>query len=157
MKLVTFVPTAGESTPRVGAWLDGDIVDIGAALLASGADRAGVPDSLRSMLALGANGLALAQRGIEHARRLAVDDRVRWSRGAVRLLPPVPDPHLFFCVGKNNKSHLDELVRNQLIKEIPKEPTGFVKLNSAMVGDRASVARPMGITTLDYEPEPTLF
>jgi 2-keto-4-pentenoate hydratase/2-oxohepta-3-ene-1,7-dioic acid hydratase in catechol pathway len=155
MKLLTYVPTTGESTPRVGAWLDGDIVDLGAALLSSGVDPAGVPSSLRSMLALGADGLALAQRGMEAARRLAVDDRVRWTRGAVRLLPPIPDPHLFFCVGKNNKSHLDELVRNQLIKEIPKEPTGFVKLNSAMVGDRASVARPRGITTLDYEPELT--
>ena len=73
----------------------------------------------------------------------------------LRLLPPIPNPNLFFCVGKNNKSHLEELVRNQLIKEIPKEPTGFVKLNSVMVGDNAAVVRPSGITTLDYEPELT--
>jgi 2-keto-4-pentenoate hydratase/2-oxohepta-3-ene-1,7-dioic acid hydratase in catechol pathway len=73
----------------------------------------------------------------------------------VRLLPPIPDARLFFCVGKNNKSHLDELVRNNLIKEIPKEPTGFVKLSSVMVGDDAAVVRPNGITTLDYEPELT--
>ena len=73
----------------------------------------------------------------------------------MRLLPPIPDARLFFCVGKNNKSHLDELVRNNLIKEIPKEPTGFVKLSSVMVGDDAHVVRPEGITTLDYEPELT--
>ena len=155
MRLLTFVPNARDSVPRVGAWLDGDIVDVGAALLRSGADAAKVPTSLRSLLALGAEGLALARRAIEVAQRPAVDERVRWTRGAVRLLPPIPDAHLFFCVGKNNKSHLDELVRNQLIKEIPKEPTGFVKLNSAMVGDEARVVRPRGITTLDYEPELT--
>jgi 2-keto-4-pentenoate hydratase/2-oxohepta-3-ene-1,7-dioic acid hydratase in catechol pathway len=73
----------------------------------------------------------------------------------VRLLPPIPDPHLFFCIGKNNKTHLEELVRNQLINEIPKEPTGFVKLSSVLVGDDAAVVRPDGITTLDYEPELT--
>ncbi|HET7032821.1 MAG TPA: hypothetical protein VFJ48_06825, partial [Casimicrobiaceae bacterium] len=86
MKLLTFVPNR-DSVQRVGAWLDGDIVDVGAALSRSGADAAKVPTSLRSMLALGAEGLALARRGIEVAQRAAVDERVRWTRGAVRLLP----------------------------------------------------------------------
>src|SRR5947208_15645113 len=49
-----------------------------------------------------------------------------------------------------------ELVLNQLSTEIPKEPTGFVKLNSVMVCDGAAVVRPKGITTLDYEPELTV-
>src|SRR5262252_4679695 len=139
MKLLTFVPNAGDAPPRAGAWVDGDIVDIHAALVRSGLDALDIPATLRSMLDLGADGLDLARRGIEIGQRAPVDERVRWGRDAVRLLPPIPDPHLFFCVGKNNKSHLDELVRNQLIKEIPREPTGFVKLNSAMVGDGASV------------------
>ena len=72
---------------------------------------------------------------------------------AVELLPPIPDPGKFLCVGKNNRTHLEELKRNALIREIPDEPTGFLKVNGCLVGDRARVARPPGITTMDYEPE----
>jgi 2-keto-4-pentenoate hydratase/2-oxohepta-3-ene-1,7-dioic acid hydratase in catechol pathway len=67
--------------------------------------------------------------------------------------PPIPDPGKFLCVGKNYRAHLDELVREKLIRELPKEPTGFIKLNSVLVGQNAEVARPDGIVTLDYEPE----
>jgi 2-keto-4-pentenoate hydratase/2-oxohepta-3-ene-1,7-dioic acid hydratase in catechol pathway len=72
---------------------------------------------------------------------------------AVELLPPIPDPGKFLCVGKNNRTHLEELKRNALIREIPNEPTGFIKVNDCLVGDRARVARPPGVTTMDYEPE----
>jgi 2-keto-4-pentenoate hydratase/2-oxohepta-3-ene-1,7-dioic acid hydratase in catechol pathway len=71
----------------------------------------------------------------------------------VILLPPIPDPNMFFCVGKNYRDHLAELVRTSLIREIPDEPTGFLKLNSVLVGDNAQVARPDGIVQFDYEPE----
>jgi 2-keto-4-pentenoate hydratase/2-oxohepta-3-ene-1,7-dioic acid hydratase in catechol pathway len=155
MKLLTFIPDGASAKPRVGAWLDGDIVDLGSALRSVEHDSSPFPDSLRALLAAGPDGLALAARAIDAAARTKAGDGIRWPRDAVRLLPPIPDARLFFCVGKNNKSHLEELVRNQLINEIPKEPTGFVKLNSVMVGDRAEVVRPKGITTLDYEPELT--
>ena len=152
MKLLTFIDKDRDATPRVGAWLDGDIVDLAAA---SGGGRTAFPTSLRSLLAAGAEGLAAARRSIEAASRAKPADGIRLNRDRVTLLPPILDPNVFFCVGKNNKSHLEELVRNQLIKEIPKEPTGFVKLNSVMVGDDAQVVRPRGISTLDYEPELT--
>ena len=42
---------------------------------------------------------------------------------------------------------------DELIKEMPEEPTAFVKLNSSLVGHRANVVRPEGIVRLDYEPE----
>ena len=70
----------------------------------------------------------------------------------VDFLPPVPDPEKFLCVGKNSKFHREELVRTGLIKEIPQEPTGFIKLNSVLVGHKAEVARPDGIGEFDYEP-----
>lgn len=72
---------------------------------------------------------------------------------AVRFLPPVLNPPKIFCVGKNSKVHRAELVANDMLKEDPQEPTGFVKLHSTMVGDGALVARPDGVTTMDYEPE----
>src|SRR2546429_5191032 len=155
MKLVTFVHSEAGSKPKIGAWLDGDIVDIEAALRLVDRSTDSFAGSLRLLIAAGANGLAMAKRGVDAAVRTNVGDGIRWPRDDVRLLPPILDPNVFFCVGKNNKSHLEELVRNQLIKEIPKEPTGFVKLNSVMVGDGAAVVRPKGITTLDYEPELT--
>jgi 2-keto-4-pentenoate hydratase/2-oxohepta-3-ene-1,7-dioic acid hydratase in catechol pathway len=155
MRLLTFVHEARDARPRIGAWLDGDIVDLADAwgLIDPSHDR--FPDSLRSLLAAGPSALAVARCCLDAAARTQVGDGTRVPRDQVRLLPPITDPRVFFCVGKNNKSHLDEVVRNQLIKEIPKEPTGFVKLNSVMVGDDAAVIRPKGITTLDYEPELT--
>jgi len=152
MKLLTFIDKDRDATARVGAWLDGDVIDLAAA---SRGSSTGFPSSLGSLLAAGAGGVAAAKRGIEAASRARPGDGVRFKRDHVTLLPPILDPNVFFCVGKNNKSHLEELVQNQLIKEIPKEPTGFVKLNSVMVGDDARVVRPRGISTLDYEPELT--
>jgi len=150
VKLLTFSRAEAGARPRLGAWLDGDIVDLESAL-----DGVEFATSLRSLIAAGASGLALARRAIDAAANARAGEEIRLRRDQVRLLPPIPDARLFFCVGKNNKSHLDELVRNQLIKEIPREPTGFVKLSSVMVGDDARVVRPKGITTLDYEPELT--
>ncbi|HZI83795.1 MAG TPA: fumarylacetoacetate hydrolase family protein, partial [Casimicrobiaceae bacterium] len=150
MKLLTFSRAEAGARPRLGAWLDGDIVDLESAL-----DGVEFATSLRSLIAAGASGLASARRAIDAAANARAGEEIRLRRDQVRLLPPIPDARLFFCVGKNNKSHLDELVRNQLIKEIPREPTGFVKLSSVMVGDDARVVRPKGITTLDYEPELT--
>jgi 5-carboxymethyl-2-hydroxymuconate isomerase/acylpyruvate hydrolase len=68
-------------------------------------------------------------------------------------LPPITDADKFLCVGKNYRAHLEELKRTNLIKEMPEEPTAFVKLNSCLVGHNAQVVRPQGITRLDYEPE----
>ena len=155
MKLLSFIRGEPDAKPRVGAWLDGDIVDLEAAGALANRAHDGFPHSLRSLIAAGPSGFAAARRSLDAATDAKAGDGIRLRREEVRLLPPIPDSRLFFCVGKNNKSHLEELVRNQLIKEIPKEPTGFVKLSSVMVGDDAAVVRPDGITTLDYEPELT--
>jgi 2-keto-4-pentenoate hydratase/2-oxohepta-3-ene-1,7-dioic acid hydratase in catechol pathway len=75
------------------------------------------------------------------------------SVGGVGFLPPIPDPSKFFCVGKNNRKHREELAANKMLTEIPNEPTGFIKLNSTMSGDGDEVVKPADITQLDYEPE----
>jgi acylpyruvate hydrolase len=71
----------------------------------------------------------------------------------LKFLPPIPDPSKFFCVGKNNRRHREELAANKMLTEVPNEPTGFIKLNSTMSGDGDEVVKPTDITTLDYEPE----
>jgi 2-keto-4-pentenoate hydratase/2-oxohepta-3-ene-1,7-dioic acid hydratase in catechol pathway len=78
---------------------------------------------------------------------------VPFAAGGVKFLPPIPDPSKFFCVGKNNRKHREELKANKMLTEIPNEPTGFIKLVDTMSGDGDDVVRPDGITTLDYEPE----
>jgi 2-keto-4-pentenoate hydratase/2-oxohepta-3-ene-1,7-dioic acid hydratase in catechol pathway len=71
----------------------------------------------------------------------------------VSYAPPIVTPGKFICVGKNYPKHIDELVNAGLIQEIPNEPTGFIKLNSTLVGHDAAVKRPEDIAELDYEPE----
>jgi 2-keto-4-pentenoate hydratase/2-oxohepta-3-ene-1,7-dioic acid hydratase in catechol pathway len=75
------------------------------------------------------------------------------SANTITYLPPIMDADKFLCVGKNYRTHLEELKRTNLIKEIPQEPTSFIKLNSCLSGHNATVVRPKGITRLDYEPE----
>jgi acylpyruvate hydrolase len=75
------------------------------------------------------------------------------AAAGLKFLPPITDPSKFFCVGKNNRKHREELVANKMLNEMPKEPTGFIKLVSTMSGDGDEVAKPDDITTLDYEPE----
>ncbi|MGD9946602.1 MAG: fumarylacetoacetate hydrolase family protein, partial [Burkholderiaceae bacterium] len=97
---------------------------------------AGGPQALRSLAARSA-------RQAEAGRPLS----------EIQFRPPVPDASKFLCVGKNYRSHLEELKRTDLIREIPQEPTGFVKLNDCLTGHDTEVARPPSVTHLDYEPE----
>jgi len=151
LRLVTF-SVGADASARIGAWLGEDIFDLGLAY--QRAESAGVfPATMRSLIELGQAGLDMARTALDWAAGNKQIAGIRHAAADVRLLPPVPNPSKFFCVGKNNKTHIQELVDNQLIKEIPKEPTGFVKLHDVIVGDNAAVVRPDGITTLDYEPE----
>ena len=86
---------------------------------------------------------------------VAAAEHAKLSRpiAGLKFLPPIPDPSKFFCVGKNNKKHREELAANKMLTEVPNEPTGFIKLISTMSGDGDEVARPEGIVKLDYEPE----
>src|SRR5262249_4508914 len=110
---------------------------------------AGGPASLLDLVREGDAGLVRLRDTIERAS--ATSHMVPLDK--VKFLPPIPNPDKFLCVGKNYRDHLDELVRTNLIKEIPTEPTGFIKLNSVMVGHDAQVKRPPGIVQFDYEPE----
>jgi len=103
--------------------------------------------SMKALLARGRDALDALRRGIDilPGPGHALQDVV--------FLPPVPDANKFLCVGKNYRTHLEELKRTDLIKELPTEPTGFVKINDALVGHEADVVRPPTVTRLDYEPE----
>ncbi|NJD88682.1 MAG: fumarylacetoacetate hydrolase family protein [Betaproteobacteria bacterium] len=150
MRLVTY--SVGPAGPaRAGVRVGHRILDIEAASRVNGEP---LPASVKALLAAGRGAMSRVQALVKAATTGAKSfSHALHEERAVRLLPPVPDADKFLCVGKNYRQHLDELVKSDLLKEIPQEPTAFVKLNSCLVGQDAKVARPAGIVRLDYEPE----
>ncbi|HSN19754.1 MAG TPA: fumarylacetoacetate hydrolase family protein [Usitatibacter sp.] len=150
MRLITYASSPA-GTPRIGVRVGHRVLDIEGA---SRVDGEPLPASMKALLREGRGALsrvqALARKAQTDAGRFAgalLEER------AIRFLPPVPDPDKLLCVGKNYRAHLEELKKNDLIKEMPQEVTGFVKLNSCLVGHDAKVAIPAPVKRLDYEPE----
>jgi 2-keto-4-pentenoate hydratase/2-oxohepta-3-ene-1,7-dioic acid hydratase in catechol pathway len=151
MRLVTFSPR-GTRARRTGVRVERSVLDLTAA--AGVAGETAPPDSIKALLAAGKPAMKLVRRLFEQAW----SDRAGFGAALldereIRFQPPVPDPDKFLCVGKNYRSHLEELRKNDLLTETPREPTAFVKLNSSLCGHNARVARPDGVVALDYEPE----
>ena len=151
MRLVTFYPPAADAPPRAGVRVGHRVLDIEAA---SRVDGEPLPRSMKELLRAGRGALsrtaALAKAAQTTAGRFS---GAMYEEKAVRFAPPVPDPDKFLCVGKNYRAHLEELKKHDLIKEMPEEVTGFVKVNSSLVGHDAKVVKPAAVARLDYEPE----
>jgi 2-keto-4-pentenoate hydratase/2-oxohepta-3-ene-1,7-dioic acid hydratase in catechol pathway len=147
MKLATFSDAAPSAGPRLGIIRASGLVDIQAA--AHALNRPVPAASVKAALSTGPQTLAAL------GELAAVAERSGHIRplDSVRLLPPIPDPSKFFCVGKNSRAHREELIANKMMQEIPNEPTGFIKLVDTMVGQDVEVVKPNDISTLDYEPE----
>jgi 2-keto-4-pentenoate hydratase/2-oxohepta-3-ene-1,7-dioic acid hydratase in catechol pathway len=151
VRLITF-SVRGTDSPRIGARVARQVLDLAAA--AGVAGEPAPPVRMRDLLAAG-------DQAMKRVRKLAAEaqaDRPGFAAALldereIRYLPPVPDADKFLCAGKNYRSHLEELKRNELLTETPQEPTGFIKLNSSLCGHDARVARPAGVVSLDYEPE----
>ena len=152
MRLLTFL-RPDDPVPTIGVRVGSRVLDLVAA--ARIAEVVGMPTGLRALLGAGPNAMGRARElsAAAQAHDGGHFDAAWFDESAIRHQPPIPDADKFLCVGKNYRQHLAELQRTNLIKEIPEEPTGFVKLNSSLVGHRATVVRPAGITRLDYEPE----
>jgi len=111
--------------------------------------RAVPATSVKIALTSGAHTLAALKELVAAAEKAKLTRPI----AGLKFLPPIPDPSKFFCVGKNNKKHREELAANKMLTEVPNEPTGFIKLTSTMSGDGDEVEKPAGIVKLDYEPE----
>jgi acylpyruvate hydrolase len=149
MRLITF--TSAGSAPRIGVRVGHRVLDIEAASRVNGEP---LPSSMRGLLREGRGAMSRVQA----LAKAAQTDAGRYSGAmfeerAIRFLPPVPDPDKFLCVGKNYRAHLAELKKHDLIKEMPEEVTGFVKLNSCLTGHGAKIVKPAAVARLDYEPE----
>jgi 5-carboxymethyl-2-hydroxymuconate isomerase/acylpyruvate hydrolase len=151
MRLITFT-RVGSNHPEIGARLPntaGDrilpFVDVAKKL-----EVVGFPNDMKSFLRAGGKVMEQAKSWVSASNDYS---SLLLSPTAITYLPPITDAEKFLCVGKNYPTHLEELKRTNLIKEIPQEPTSFIKLNSCLSGHEAKVVRPKGITRLDYEPE----
>ena len=149
MRLLTYERDRGAA--RTGVRLGNRVLDLQAAATIAGET---IPAAMKALLDAGEAGLAAA-RGLASA---AERDPKRFATAfaderSIRYLPPVPDLDKFLCVGKNYRAHLEELKKHDLIREMPEEVTGFVKLHSCLTGHREKVVKPAAVEHLDYEPE----
>jgi len=155
VRFATFLPAGDASSPRLGVLFGDRMLDIEAAVRLTGCASNRAPRTMKDLL-------GIRRQGIDWVRglldRVAAGDAARLDGACtqlsdVRWLPPIPDPGKFLCVGKNYRSHLEELKRTDLIRELPSEPTAFVKLNACLTGHDTDVVRPASVVHLDYEPE----
>jgi acylpyruvate hydrolase len=147
MRLATFVDPTAYNGLRFGIVHGERVIDVVAA--ADALRQAAPATSVKAALTSGPQTLEALQALVDRATAKGLHRPL----AGLKLLPPIPDPAKFFCVGKNNKKHREELVANKMLTEMPNEPTGFIKLVSTMAGDGDAVVKPVDITTLDYEPE----
>lgn len=150
MKLASFrlKSDSRRSNARLGAVREDAMLDL------TGFAQGAAPAGIRTLLTDAAFGLAWAQAQLARAAMVPALARTHThAMDAITFLPPIADADKFICVGKNYRSHLEELKRTDLIKEMPQEPTGFIKTNSCLTGHNAEVVRPRDVTALDYEPE----
>ncbi|MCC6889462.1 MAG: fumarylacetoacetate hydrolase family protein [Hyphomicrobiales bacterium] len=66
----------------------------------------------------------------------------------ITFLPVIPDPQRIACAGINYRSHASETGR-----EIPKQPSMFLRLADTLVAHEGEMIRPTVSTQFDYEGE----
>jgi 2,4-didehydro-3-deoxy-L-rhamnonate hydrolase len=80
--------------------------------------------------------------------RAAKPERLPAVKGNPRLGCPLHGIGKIVCIGLNYTDHAEEVSL-----PLPKEPTIFIKANSAISGPGDPIARPRGAVKLDYEVE----
>ena len=130
MKLCTVSDSNGD---WVGSEKDGALVDL---------TSAGVAASMLALIALGA-------RGVAEAEKATAAGKPRLSLKDAKLLAPIPRPGKVLCSGINYRGHAEENPNAKL----PAEPFFFAKLQSSVVGHEARIAHPKQTQQLDYEVE----
>lgn len=97
------------------------------------------PGSLDQIFASGADFGALAEVS-SSGSEISLDE--------VTILPPLSNPGKILCVGLN---YFDHAAENDV--EVPKYPEIFVRFSSSLIGDGASIVRPVVSDQLDFEGE----
>lgn len=129
MRLVTYQSPAG---PRIAAMRGEKYIDL---------SGAGLPDSMRELLALGDAGLRRANEAAANGRELQPAE-------VGKLLAPVPDARKVICVGLNYADHARESGATP-----PDEPVLFNKFPTALRGHGEPIVLPRVSQEVDYEAE----
>jgi 2-keto-4-pentenoate hydratase/2-oxohepta-3-ene-1,7-dioic acid hydratase in catechol pathway len=160
LKLVTYVH--GEAC-RLGAMVDGRLVDLGQAWAASQESTASAVGTVEfpAGMECPADMGALLQSGEEMWRRVArvvawaealpetASDALWRPLDKVRLTAPLANPSKIICVGLNYHDHC----REQGL-EVPQRPILFAKFPSAIVGPEDEITWPGDVSQqVDYEAE----
>lgn len=120
------------NTDRIGAVVDGGIVDLTARTAARW-------PSLRA---------AIAERGLPVLAEAAHGAKADLPLDAVELLPVIPEPGKILCVGINYASHAGEVGR-----ALPSHPSVFSRFPSTLVAPGGAMVRPRASRDFDYEGE----
>jgi acylpyruvate hydrolase len=149
VRLVSF---GSRTAPRVGALVDGQVVDLQAALLTTGEPSVAVTGDMTAFLARGAAAMEAARVAIDRATELDASDRaadgVMRPLEAVDLLPVVPRPSKIICAGRNYAAHAAE--GNA---EVPPYPDLFARFADTLIADGAPIVVPSVSHQVDWEAE----
>ncbi len=135
MRLVTYLSPSGSRAGvlRTGSNGRDELVDLNQW-------DAGLPTSLKELLALGDTGLRRAETAVGQGEPLAGQ--------MPQLLPPVVDPQKVICVGLNYADHAQETGA-----QVGEEPVIFCKLPTTVRGHKQPIELPAVSTKVDYEAE----
>jgi 2,4-didehydro-3-deoxy-L-rhamnonate hydrolase len=150
MKLATFVrPTGGE---RLGAVIEGGMVDLVAAAEASGNAAVRAMADALAFLAAGGAGRDQAAGVVDWASRRHDPAHVL-TAGDLRLLAPIPRPPKLLCLAGNYAEHWREGGKDAPPKS-RHTPEVFIKPVTTIVGPDAPIRLPGPLcTAVDYEGE----
>lgn len=129
MRIVSYQSSAG---PRIAAMREEKYVDL---------SGAGLPDSMRELLALG-------DAGLRRAAEVAATGRELQPAAVEKLLAPVPDARKVICVGLNYADHARESGATP-----PDEPVLFNKFPTALRGHGEPIVLPRVSQEVDFEAE----
>lgn len=120
LQLVNFVPRSWpENAPRVGALVEGGIVDVAEACEAAGVD-CGCAGSVVDLLSCDDDCLSAARQALAGATPTL-------PLGEARLLAPVIRPGKLFCLAGNYEEHIREGGREQIHQSDKATPRVFMK------------------------------
>lgn len=148
MKLYTY---ESKKQQRIGAELDGRLVDLNAAHAARlGRKSAVLASTMLDLIRGGAKALKAARQALAFATKNPKAAKTFTRDFAkVRLLAPLPRPGKILCSGLNYNSHIEEEPGCTMLAD----PRFFVKVSSAVIGPGAPIVTPGDKFQVDYEVE----
>lgn len=157
MKLVSYKLKGKPGVLRIGAVVNGDVVDIQEAYrtylqLENKQDLADhvpyiLPADPAVFLSIGLDAVDKARKAVNFLQEEDLK-AVSFERDMVMLTAPNPSPSKIICIGKNYLDHAKEMGG-----EVPEYPMLFAKFNNAIIGPEDHIEKPDITEKLDYEVE----